>query len=70
MLVMIKFEEIKVIPPPLGLIERCKLLLLGISGINFLNGLTVILVRHQFIIRPEIIFKSISKVKVGFYLYY
>ena len=69
-LVMIKFEKIKVIPPPLGLMERCKLLLFGISGINFLNGLTVILVRYQFVIRPEIIFKSNSKVKVGFYLYY
>ena len=46
---VIRFEVIKAKPPPLGLIRLCKLLSLGLSGINLVNGTMSLFVRKKLI---------------------
>ena len=58
----IKLEDTNANPPPLGFNKECELLSFGISGIIFVKGFIINLVKYQ--LRRELIkkIKTISKI--------
>ena len=61
-LLVIKLEIIKDNPPPLGLIILWELLVLGMSGINFLKGLIKNFVNEKLKIKFKIRIREIFKI--------